>query len=58
MDMKWFPMTAAENSQNADIKLVDQAETRDSCFRDDCAGNICAVNGRICVPLWGMHKCV
>eukprot|EP00105_Crassostrea_gigas_P039530 XP_019923678.1 PREDICTED: neural-cadherin-like [Crassostrea gigas] len=57
MDMKWFPMTAAENSQNADIKLVDQAETRDSCYRDDCAGIICA-NGRICVPLWGMHKCV
>lgn len=58
MDTKWFPMSAEENSINQDIKLADQAETTDSCERDDCAGNVCATLGKICIPLWGLHKCV
>ncbi|XP_061183428.1 neural-cadherin-like [Saccostrea echinata] len=58
MDMKWFPMTATENNDNPDIKMVAEAETTNNCTRDDCAGNICGMNGKICVPLWGMHKCV
>ncbi|XP_048742923.2 neural-cadherin-like isoform X4 [Ostrea edulis] len=58
MDMKWFPVTSAENNQNSNVKMVTETRTTNDCSRDDCNGNTCATYGKICFPLWGLHKCV